>query len=206
MSSCQIPGMLVAGIPDRLLNVVEALLNCGMVHEAALEALDVLGMLAQGCLMLSVGSLDRLEVSGVLVRGVAQGFLQEVQPLRHRGVMLLKHGLVLGVVVLGLPQVLKLSAMGFANRAVLGEPAVQLLDLRVGAPQLLLVTFGCITPCPLHLLQLLRKAGVVLVQRLQVARKLRMSSFLCLQGPDMALVLVGRVSHDALKVVEALLH
>mmetsp|Transcript_105085 Transcript_105085/g.234493 ORF Transcript_105085/g.234493 Transcript_105085/m.234493 type:complete len:253 (+) Transcript_105085:451-1209(+) len=101
MCGCQLPGVLLSGIPDGFLNVIDALAHRGMVRLAlgllvGKASMGLLQVLDRGAVGLARGNpaahLVELGMGGrqflcMLVRGVAQELLDVVQALLYRGVV-----------------------------------------------------------------------------------------------------------------------
>mmetsp|Transcript_12643 Transcript_12643/g.32481 ORF Transcript_12643/g.32481 Transcript_12643/m.32481 type:complete len:355 (-) Transcript_12643:491-1555(-) len=147
--------MLVCRVAQQLLHVVEALLHRGVVRVRLPDSIQVLGVLAMGC-------LDSLELLGMLVCRVPELALKEVQALADAR-MVGEHLVLLPGELL---EALRMGAMLRIARLVLAhEPRVRVLD-GLELPRMLV---GRVAQELLDVVQALLHGGVVLVQGSLVA-------------------------------------
>mmetsp|Transcript_10076 Transcript_10076/g.31279 ORF Transcript_10076/g.31279 Transcript_10076/m.31279 type:complete len:246 (+) Transcript_10076:601-1338(+) len=190
-----VPLPALLAVAEEVLQGREALLQCGVLRQARLEGLHVLGDLPVGRRVLAVGVLEGLQLLGVFVSRVAEEVLKVLEALLYGGVL-----------DLGRPEALQ----------VLGELAVRRAVLRVGVLerlQLLRVPVGAVAQQLLQVVQALRERGVrreVRLQGLQVLRLLAGGRGVLgvgvLQGLHLLVVHVRGVAQELLEVVEALGH
>mmetsp|Transcript_105066 Transcript_105066/g.234437 ORF Transcript_105066/g.234437 Transcript_105066/m.234437 type:complete len:582 (-) Transcript_105066:784-2529(-) len=209
VSGFQLLSVLIRRIAEGPLDVLDALLQLGMVCLPSLVLARELGM----------SGLGHLQLSGMLVGGLAQQRLEILEAFIDRGVVSLMCILVLGQLVF------HSAVVGLAGSALLGETAVNLVDLGMRRLQVLRVLVGRVADVALKVLEAFLHGGVVCVGASTVTREARMCFLEVIDGSTVGLavgeapvhllqlsmggcyllsVLVGRVPEQLLEVLEAL--
>mmetsp|Transcript_122767 Transcript_122767/g.274076 ORF Transcript_122767/g.274076 Transcript_122767/m.274076 type:complete len:353 (-) Transcript_122767:155-1213(-) len=184
-------GVLVGGVTHKLLEVVNAVPHRRMVHVGGFEGIELLGVLAEGSLMLAVGKLEGVQFRGMLGCRVAKELLHIVKPL---------------------------SGAGGVRSQLIRHAAVQLVQLLVGSLESLCVLVRRITEALLQKRKALRHRSVVLLQRGRVRAlaakdcthllhlRLKAADPLVDLGLDIHVELVKAIVDAAVVEIEGILH